>query len=50
MTGTPTYELIKDEYACEARGSIAVKGRGEMETYLLTSKRDPSRATGNVRS
>jgi guanylate cyclase len=38
-----TYGLIKDEYACEARGFIPVKGRGEMETYLLISKRDTTR-------
>ena len=40
-----TYELIKDEYVCEARGFIPVKGKSEMETYLLISKkRDASRA------
>jgi adenylate cyclase len=37
-----TYELIKDEYACEPRGVIPVKGRGDMETYLLISRRDAS--------
>lgn len=35
-----TYELIRHEYVCEARGFIRVKGKGEMETYLLISKRD----------
>ncbi|MEX1264972.1 MAG: adenylate/guanylate cyclase domain-containing protein [Actinomycetota bacterium] len=35
-----TYALIRDEYVCEARGIIRVKGKGEMETYLLISKRD----------
>jgi len=39
-----TYELIKDGYVCEARGFILVKGKSEMETYLLISKRDASRA------
>src|SRR3990170_5492414 len=34
-----TYGLIQNEYVCEARGSIPVKGRGEMEAYLLVSKR-----------
>jgi guanylate cyclase len=34
-----TYELIKDEYVCEARGPIRVKGKSEMETYLLIAKR-----------
>ena len=35
-----TYELIKDAYACETRGPIAVKGKAEMTTYLIISKRD----------
>jgi guanylate cyclase len=35
-----TYELIKDAYACEARGSIRVKGKSEMQTYLLISRHD----------
>jgi len=35
-----TYELIKEEYACEPRGMTPVKGRGDMETYLLISRRD----------
>ena len=39
-----TYELIKDGYVCEARGLIPVKGKGQMETFLLISKRDASSA------
>ena len=35
-----TYELIKGRFVCEPRGVIAVKGKGEMETYLLISRRD----------
>ncbi len=31
----PTYELIQDEFICEPRGVIDVKGRGEMETWFL---------------
>jgi class 3 adenylate cyclase len=34
-----TYELIKDAYVCEARGPIPVKGKAEMLTYLIISKR-----------
>ena len=34
-----TYELIHDGFVCEPRGSVAVKGKDEMETYLLVSRR-----------
>jgi adenylate cyclase len=30
-----TYEKLKSAYALEARGIIQVKGKGEMETFLL---------------
>lgn len=30
-----TYELIKDEFVCEPRGKMLVKGKGEMETWFL---------------
>jgi len=30
-----TYELIKDEFICEPRGKVMVKGKGEMETWFL---------------
>ncbi|MGL5064862.1 MAG: adenylate/guanylate cyclase domain-containing protein, partial [Microcoleus sp.] len=33
-----TYELLKDKYLFEDRGSIEVKGRGLMRTYLLNEK------------
>lgn len=39
-----TYECLKDKYFLEKRGAIAVKGKGEMTTYLLLMKRDPSHA------
>lgn len=32
-----TYNLIKDEFICEFRGIINVKGKGEMEVYLVKS-------------
>ena len=38
-----TYELIRDRYVCEARGVISVKGKGDMNTYLLLSRNaDPA--------
>lgn len=30
-----TYELVKDEFACEPRGTVNVKGQGEMEVWLV---------------
>jgi class 3 adenylate cyclase len=30
-----TYQLIKDEYACEYRGEIPVKNRGNMKMYFV---------------
>jgi guanylate cyclase len=34
-----TYELLADEFDCEPRGTIAVKGKGEVETWYLTGPR-----------
>ena len=34
-----TYELINDEFICEPRGTISVKGKGDMETWYLVSRR-----------
>jgi guanylate cyclase len=30
-----TYELIKDEFVCEYRGTVDVKGKGQVETWFL---------------
>lgn len=32
-----TYDLIKDEFTCEPRGTVNVKGKGEMEVWLVIS-------------
>ena len=32
-----TYELVKDEFVCEPRGTVDVKGKGEMEVWLVLS-------------
>ena len=32
-----TYELIKDEFECEPRGALQVKGKGEMDVWLARS-------------
>lgn len=34
-----TYELIKDEFVCEPRGTVDIKGKGEMEVWLVKSAR-----------
>jgi len=30
-----TYDLIKDEFVCVPRGTIEVRGRGEMEAWFI---------------
>jgi guanylate cyclase len=34
-----THELIRDDFICEPRGMIPVKGKGDMEAYFLISRR-----------
>src|ERR671928_214889 len=34
-----TYELLADEFQCEPRGTIPVKGKGEMEVWYLLGRR-----------
>jgi adenylate cyclase len=34
-----TYELLEDEFECESRGPIAVKGKGEIEAWYLVRPR-----------
>ena len=34
-----TYELIADEFECEPRGTIMVKGKGAIETWYLRGRR-----------
>jgi class 3 adenylate cyclase len=46
-----TYELVADEFECEPRGTIAVKGKGEIETWHLLCPRGdrPSVAADGAR-
>jgi adenylate cyclase len=37
-----TYELLKDKFELEPRGTIAVKGMGEMETWYLVGSQVPA--------
>ena len=32
-------ELIRNEYICEPRGVVHLKGKGDMQTYLLLSRK-----------
>jgi guanylate cyclase len=36
-----TFELLQDRYRFRSRGTIDVKGRGEMAAYLLLGRREP---------
>ncbi len=36
-----TYELIHREFVCEPRGTIPVKGKGEMQTWFVVGPRGP---------
>jgi adenylate cyclase len=38
VTGT-TYELLHNEYTFEVRGTVPIKGKGDMLTYLLTGRK-----------
>jgi adenylate cyclase len=40
-----TYDLLKDEVVCRRRGTILVKGKGEMETWYLEGSRSDDRPT-----
>jgi adenylate cyclase len=46
-----TYELLKDEFVCRRRGTILVKGKGQMETwYLVGPRSDDGRTDRGVDS
>jgi adenylate cyclase len=39
-----THELVKDDFRCERRGTVTIKGKGEMETWYLVGRREPAAA------
>jgi guanylate cyclase len=45
-----THELLKDEFICEYRGMLSVKGKGRMETWYLVARRNPASQTGRETS
>ena len=40
----PTYQLLKDEFDCTARGTVMVKGKGAMDTWFLLGARQQATA------
>ena len=38
----PTYELLRDEFELEARGTVPIKGKGDVETWYLVGRRAPT--------
>ena len=42
-----TYELLADDFECEPRGTIAVKGKGEVETWYLVRPRNERPSTAD---
>jgi len=34
-----TYDLVRDEFACEYRGKVSAKGKGEIDMYFVTGAR-----------
>jgi adenylate cyclase len=38
-----TWELIRDEFECQARGTVDVKGKGHVEAWHLTGRRELDR-------
>ena len=35
-----TYELLRDQFVCEPRGTVSVKGKGEMEVWFVTAAKE----------
>jgi guanylate cyclase len=37
-----TFELVRDHFECEARGAVAMKGKGELETWFVQRRAEPA--------
>jgi adenylate cyclase len=42
QVGPATYALLKDEFVFEERGTVMIKGKGDVETWFLISPRSPT--------
>jgi adenylate cyclase len=40
-----THDLLTDEFECRPRGTIEVKGKGQMETWYLVGSRSDHRGS-----
>jgi class 3 adenylate cyclase len=45
-----TYELLADEFECEPRGTIEVKGKGEVEAWYLIGPKAERAAAARERT
>jgi guanylate cyclase len=45
-----TYDLVADEFECEPRGTIAVKGKGEIEVWYLIGPRSDHSSAASARA
>ncbi|HJS27121.1 MAG TPA: adenylate/guanylate cyclase domain-containing protein [Actinomycetota bacterium] len=43
-----THDLLKDEFVCRPRGTIPVKGKGEIETWYLVGPRSQDRPPDRI--
>ena len=41
-----TYELLRDEFELEPRGTVSIKGKGDVETWYLLDRREPGVRAG----
>ena len=45
-----TYELLRDEFEFESRGTISIKGKGDMPTWYVTGQRRPEGSATTIKS
>ena len=45
-----TKDLLDDEFVCESRGTIPVKGKGEMEVWYVVGRRADAEHRGGAES